>query len=327
MYQIKQIPEDFVVKEIFNVKAFSDKGTYVYFKLKKKEWNTIDAIKFISRKLGIPEKEVGFAGSKDKNAITEQMISIKNVRKERIDKLELKLTEQKDTESRSLELEFIGYGNQPICLGDLQGNYFEIVIRNLDLNVLKEKAKIVNYFDEQRFGRNNIKVGRNIIKKNFKEAVRLIENERLNNHLKQKENDFIGALKLLPDRILKLYVHAYQSYIWNETIKEVLKNTMNIESIPLIGFGTNLNKYGSVTKKIIEKIMLREEITQTDLIVKQIPNLSLEGDERRVFVEIQDFKVLEKGNDELNKNKKKVKVSFSLPKGSYATRVVKEMFE
>ncbi|MFC1686726.1 tRNA pseudouridine(13) synthase TruD, partial [Nanoarchaeota archaeon] len=160
MYQIKQIPEDFVVKEISNVKikdSLKDKGIYAYFKLTKKERNTIDAIKLISRKLGIPEKDIGFAGSKDRNAITEQMISIKEVKsknyKEKASKLELK----------DITLEFISYGENPICLGDLQGNYFEIVIRNLDASILKEKAKIINYFDEQRFGKNNIKVGRNII--------------------------------------------------------------------------------------------------------------------------------------------------------------------
>ena len=81
MYQLKQIPEDFIVKEITNIEPKSS-GLFVYLKLKKEHLNTLDAIKIIAKKLRIKEKDIGFAGSKDKNALTEQIISLYYSKKE-----------------------------------------------------------------------------------------------------------------------------------------------------------------------------------------------------------------------------------------------------
>lgn len=305
MYQIKQLPEDFVVKEISNVEI-KDKGKFVYFKLMKKDWNTLDAVKEISRRLNISIKDIGFAGSKDKKAVTEQMISIKMVGRERIERIKLK----------DVSLEFVGYGDEPITLGDLKGNYFEIVIRNLDSYEIKIPKKIVNYFGEQRFGKNNVEVGRNLIKKDFKKACESLE-------LEVTMNNYVGALKKIPKRLLRMYVNAYQSFIWNETVKEVVGK--EIKNVPLVGFGTELEEFPEI-REVIEMILENEEIGLKDFIIKQIPELSLEGESREVFVEVGDFKILEKGDDELNDGKKKIRVSFGLPKGSYATRVIEELF-
>ncbi|MFC1705076.1 tRNA pseudouridine(13) synthase TruD [Nanoarchaeota archaeon] len=81
MYKIKQIPEDFVVREKTNVK-FSDEGDFSYFLLKKRNYTTLRAVQAIATYFKIPTKFIGFAGTKDKNAITEQFISIKTVKKE-----------------------------------------------------------------------------------------------------------------------------------------------------------------------------------------------------------------------------------------------------
>jgi tRNA pseudouridine13 synthase len=307
MYQIKQLPEDFVVKEISNVK-FLDKGNYLYFRLKKKNWNTLDAAKEISKRLRVPIKNIGFAGSKDKKAVTEQLISVKMRGNRHFDNLKIK----------DMKLGFMGYGNEPITLGDLEGNYFEIVIRNLDSFDIKTPKKIINYFGEQRFSKNNIEVGKCLIKKDFKKACEILE-------LEVKNNDFIGALKIIPRRLLKMYAHAYQSFIWNETVTEAVGKGIKVEEVPLVGFCTELTEYGEKTREIIENILTKENLILTDFIIKQVPELSLEGNVRKVFIEVKDFKVLEKTKDELNKTKKKIKVSFSLPKGSYATVVIKEI--
>jgi tRNA pseudouridine13 synthase len=309
MYQIKQISEDFVVKEISNIK-FLDKGSHVYFGLKKKNWNTLDVVKEISKRLGIFIKNIGFAGSKDKKAITEQLISVKSVKKERVERLQIKDT----------SLEFLGYGNEPITLGDLEGNYFEIVVRNLDSFDIEKPKRVVNYFGEQRFSKNNVEVGRSLVKKDFKKACEVLQLEAI-------RNDYIGALKTIPKRLLRLYVNAYQSFIWNSVVSELIKDKIEIKEIPLIGFGTELNNYDEKIKKIINKILKKENLGLNDFIIKQIPELSLEGELRKVFVEVKDFKVLEKEKDELNEGKKKIKISFSLSKGSYATVVVKELFD
>ncbi|MBR9683842.1 tRNA pseudouridine(13) synthase TruD, partial [Candidatus Woesearchaeota archaeon] len=221
--------------------------------------------------------------------------------KERIEKLQIK----------DVTLEFVGYRNEPITLGKLEGNYFEIVVRDLDDVDIEIPKKIANYFGEQRFGQNNVEVGRNIIKKDFAGACKVLR-------LEVKKNNFVGALKEIPKRLLKMYVHAYQSWMWNETVKEVVDREIKVKEVPLLGFGTDLEDFPKI-RDILEKVLEKEKLKWRDFIVKQIPELSLEGELRKVFVEMKDFKVLEK-------EKKKVKIAFTLPKGSYATIVIKEVF-
>ena len=321
MYKIKQFPEDFIVKEINDIK-FNDSGNYSYFLLKKRNYNTLRAVQQISKKLKIYEKNIEFAGNKDKNAITEQTISIYNGNKN-IEKLKIK----------DIELKYLGQGNEKIFLGNLKCNEFEITIRNLnnkDINKLKIKIKnqvlMPNYFGPQRFSTYNCLIGKAIVKKNFKEAIDLIldsnsdYNENIKKNLKNIKNDFIGALKIIPLKLLKLYVHSYQSFIFNKTLDQILKSKNKIEKIPIVGFGTEFeNKEIEI---IIKNILEKEKITLRDFIVRQIPELSMKGNERNAFIKVKDFKITKQNKDELNKNKEKLAVKFSLPKGCYATVLV-----
>ena len=76
-YKIKQIPEDFIVDEISNVKS-NQQGRFLYVEVKKKNRNTLDVVKELAKQLKIPLNKIGFAGSKDKHAITTQLFSIAN---------------------------------------------------------------------------------------------------------------------------------------------------------------------------------------------------------------------------------------------------------
>ena len=328
MYKIKQIPEDFIVKEMNNLEL-DDNGIYSYFSLKKKNYNTLRAIKIISEKLKIPEKNIGFAGNKDKNAVTEQFISIKNG--------------NKNIEIKDIELKFLGKGNKEVFLGSHKGNEFIITIRNLDNNKIKSIEKRINeskilmpnYFGPQRFSNSNNLIGENIVKKDFKKAIELIintnsdYNEKIKQHLEKQKNDYIGALKTIPSKLLKLYIHSYQSLLFNNILeqsinnKNIEKNT--IEIIPLIGFGTEIEN--NETKIIVDKILEKENIGFRDFIIKQIPELSVEGDERKAFIKISDFKIIKQEKDELNKNKEKLIIKFSLPKGCYATVLIDFLFK
>ena len=78
MYKIKQIPEDFIVNEVIDIKL-NPKGSYSYFILKKKDYATPAAIEKIARFLNIPVKKVGYAGAKDRRAVTTQLISIEGL--------------------------------------------------------------------------------------------------------------------------------------------------------------------------------------------------------------------------------------------------------
>lgn len=313
MYTIKAKPEDFIVQEKSNVKI--SEGRYSYFKLTKKNRNTLDVVKELAKILNVKEKEIGFAGSKDKHAVTEQLISILNVKKEKVLK----------TNIENASFEFVGHGDKPISLGDLEGNYFEIVISDYEGEITPTNF-CENYFDEQRFSKNNAKIGKHLIKKEFKEACDLIDNEKINRFLQQHQSDFIGALKKVPLRLLRMYVNSYQSYLWNEVVTKILseKNVLKEVNyslgkfvfvkkreylqIPLIGFGSKEHETSE-----IKTLMIKENIKYKDFIIKQIPQLTLEGELRDVFIDVKNFKI--EGN----------KVSFFLPKGSYATMVVRKV--
>ena len=158
----------------------------------------------------------------------------------------------------------------------------------------------------------------------------------------------MGALKRLPLRLLKIYVNAYQSYLWNETLRLYLtgekkmiktvsytlgefvfteKPDQKLE-IPLVGFNEEVIEKvkDEEIKEIILKLMPSEQITFTDFIIKPIPELSQEGELRKAFMEVKDLKIGKLEPDELNKGKNKITLSFSLGKGSYATMVIKRNF-
>ncbi|MCX6709705.1 MAG: tRNA pseudouridine(13) synthase TruD, partial [Candidatus Woesearchaeota archaeon] len=100
--------------------------------------------------------------------------------------------------------------------------------------------------------------------------------------------------------------------------------------IPLIGFGSEMDDEKSpLTKKmnaIIKKILKEEGISERDFIINSIPELSMEGEERSAFCEIEMLKVSELLSDEVNSGKQKITLSFRLKKAAYATIAVKNFF-
>jgi tRNA pseudouridine13 synthase len=343
-YQIKQIPKDFIVKEVPSFVFNKESGKYLIYKLKKTNRNTEDCIQFICKVLKTKRKFVGVAGTKDKNAVTEQYISIFNVQntKNRVEGLKDRF--------ENFSLEFIGFHNSPLSLGDLKGNRFEIVIRNLEKEFEIEKPYfIVNYFDDQRFSINNKEVGRAIIKKDFKNAVKLLKEQ---NNLDEEtinlyKTDYIKIIRHIPIKILKMFIHSYQSYLFNGLCKKIIlekkytylestysqgklffltkePNTKLNVSLPLIGFGFEMEG-GFVN--LVDEIIKEENLDLRDFIIRQIPELSSFGAQRDFLIPISNFSKEDFLDDELNIGKKKVKIAFEIGKGSYATIVLKKIFE
>lgn len=328
MYKIKQFPSDFIVKEISSINL--ENGQYSYYILKKTNYTTIDALKVLSEKFKIQLKNFGFAGNKDKHAVTEQKISIFRGSRN-----------FENYEIKDVGLKYLGNGKNPISLGDLEGNEFIITIRNLGnkniekiKNLESKKLKIPNLYGPQRFGRNNHLAGKAIVKKDFKKAIRLILENKGNNekiirsYLNENKNNYIGALRLISLRTRKLFVHSYQSFLFNKIVEEFLKNNKlkNIK-IPIIGFEFELNKIkNKILKNIFKKTIDEEKINQRDFIINQMPELTSEGGFRNLFFEMK-FRILEIGKDELNEKKQKIKITFKLPKSCYATVALEYAFQ
>ncbi len=344
MYKIKQKPEDFVVIEKSKVQL-QEKGKYTIYLLRKENLTTQKAVQLIADSLRINQKDIGYAGTKDRHAVTEQIISIKNVSKENIDKIKI---------SR-IQIKFLGYCEEPISLGDLEGNEFEITVRNLEPDAeIRKVSQIPNYYDEQRFSRKNIEIGKLILKKDYKRAAEVIHDsdaehsETIKLHLQKNKNDFVGALKIIPKKTRMLYIHSVQSLMFNKTVAEMIKNkskqynTLKYSEgklvfpketqerkdmkVPLAGFDFEDAEMKPEIRKAISKTMEKENIKPGDFIIKGFPEMTCETTEREMFATVKKLKIEKMEDDELNLGKKKIKIKFELPKGSYATIAVKAMF-
>ncbi len=311
--RLKQVPEDFVVKEIIAIVPEKE-GEYTYFLLKKRNCTTLGALYQLSRALHTPIEWFGCAGNKDKAAVTEQVCSVATIAPASLKSLVLD----------EIRLEPLGKGSKPVSLGDLKGNSFEIIARDID-NLPQAKTKFINYFGEQRFSTHNAAIGKALVKRDFKQAVALIlesksiASQAVHQTLAAQPKNYIGALKKLPLRLLRLYVHAYQSLLWNELAKAYAKKHCQNTKLPVVGFGT-------IPDKELDEILKREGITTRDFVIKEFPELSSEGTERDVFAEASGLQIGNLEDDELNPGKKKVKLAFTLPPGSYATEFVKQLF-
>lgn len=199
----KQTKDDFVVTEV-PLYEFSGEGEHLVLKIRKKDLSTWDAIEIIANFLGCKTREIGYAGLKDKNAMTIQSISIHKSFEEKIDSF-------KHDNIKILEKT---YHNNKIKIGHLKGNKFFVRLKRVGLLECKkiEEAleKIVtfgmpNYFGFQRFG---------------------IEG---NNYLKGK--DIIeGKLKEKRRNLRQMYINSYQSYLFNSWLSRRIEISKLIDA-------------------------------------------------------------------------------------------------
>lgn len=363
--EIKEQINDFIVEELAS--HDTGEGDHLIVKLRKQNMTTMEAISKLSNMLHISKDRIGYAGNKDKRAVTEQYISIQGVEEEDVNQV---FTDEFD-------LEVVGK-NGYIGLGNLDANRFEITVRQLGLpieDIRNRSLKIVdemdgkfpNYFGRQRFGSARPithQVGRLILQGEYEEAVwtyiakpydseyksiRKIRNElwetrevegaaekfpkhyryekALLYHLTKNPEDYQGAIKRLPDGLQKLFIHAYQSWVFNRALSRLLDDDWFEPEyeIPLVGYKTDLKD--NKPENIIEEVLEEENVSQEDFRLPDFPELRSEGTYRRAFADFRNFEVLDIDEDDLNMTKNKMTVKFDLPKGSYATVFLREVMK
>nr|AAU84260.1 conserved hypothetical protein [uncultured archaeon GZfos9C4] len=420
---IKTKPADFLVREITN-REEQEEGKYLIAVLTKENWDTHSVINEISRRLRVSRNRIGFAGTKDKVAVTTQKISIwgEDIAETELERLKI----------ADVSLKLIGRSNKAVSLGDLHGNEFEIVVRDIEGSKEEIKRKIAaitaeiandggvpNFFGVQRFGiRRPIThvVGKHLIRGELKEAVlsyisdvfpdeseeakqarRLCkegelkglkdglkkmppflryEKAMLNELVKNgrgresiNESDFLSAFSVLPKNLQKLFVHAYQAYLFNlvlsrrmkqnlpfdealvgdvvcfrdrfgladlhkdrvekvtedkiEAINRLIKRGRAFVTVPAFGYETEFAE--GVEGEIERKVLGGGGVELNDFYIEKIPEISSKGIRRPVLVPVKvELSGEEVSDDDMNPGRNKVKLKFFLPKGSYATVVLRE---
>ena len=221
MFKIE--PEDFIVEELPLYEP-SRTGTHTFFAIRKWNLSTLEAINRIARELQVSTRDFGYAGLKDKNAATTQVLSVEGVPPERVMKLEQPVIEVLWAERHVHKLR----------VGHLRGNRFEITARAIAQNRLSTIKTIMerlategvpNRFGEQRFGNRNDShlIGKALMQSEWKTVVRymLADNapqfndvaRRMQRELARKSAE--KAVMCIPHRLRKLFLSAYQAYLFN----------------------------------------------------------------------------------------------------------------
>lgn len=255
---VEEINPQLGVIELSKKYDWKGEGDYCCFVVEKENWNTIDLAKKMCRMLNVSKKRINYAGMKDRQAKTTQIMSAWKVDPEIISKINLP----------DVKINGAWKCQNEVKMGDLIGNRFKIFV-DIEKSCEKEVYDIFeknggvmpNYFGEQRFGilNNTHIVGEKIIEGDFEGAVkeyicggeRDLEKRReakearektyenwgnfknaldyfpkylryervLLSHLSEYPHDYIGALRHLPRKLSLLFIHSYQSNKFNHELR------------------------------------------------------------------------------------------------------------
>ncbi|MDD2399916.1 MAG: tRNA pseudouridine(13) synthase TruD [Sulfurovum sp.] len=179
---------DFIVEEI-PLYPFAGEGEHLVLKVRKKELTTWEMLDILSQYAGIKRKDIGYAGLKDKHAMTIQYISLPIKFKEKLASF---------SHEKIKILEIMRHNNK-IRVGHLKGNRFNIRLKKV-LGVQKDKLDSVlkwikangvpNYFGNQRFGTDGT---------NWMDGKKLLS----------------GELKIRDPKTREFLMGSYQSYLFN----------------------------------------------------------------------------------------------------------------
>jgi len=171
------LKEESEKKELLEIPENKEEKEQLHLELEKINKDLNYAIRDLTRYLGISKKRIGYGGMKDKRGITCQRISL----------FQPDLEKLKKYSCPGIFIKNARWSDKKIDLGDLKGNQFEIVIRDIELEEEEIKKRvnecfkqmengIANFFGEQRFGgarKITHLVGKEFLKENPEEAVML----------------------------------------------------------------------------------------------------------------------------------------------------------
>ena len=150
--RIKQSPADFEVTEELGF-DLSDDGEHDFLWIEKRDANTAWVARQLARHAGVPAKDVGYAGLKDRHAVTRQWFSVRRPSGAG--------TDWEAIEIAGVRILATGRNRRKLRRGAHTGNAFRIIVRGADCpaSQLEERlgrisvAGVPNYFGPQRFGR------------------------------------------------------------------------------------------------------------------------------------------------------------------------------
>lgn len=303
MAQLRSQPSDFRVIENLGWELSGD-GEHDYLWVEKEGNNTDWLAQRLAQFAGVPEKDIGFAGMKDRHAITQQWFSVPRWNK----------PDWAVFEEEGVRILQVGRHLRKLKRGAHDTNSFKIVLRHaqpIDEPAVTERIEriralgVPNYYGEQRFGRGGSNIG---LADAWAKGKRLSRNKR------------------------SLAISTVRSYVFNETLAaRVEAGTWNQI---VLGDKANLDGSGSVFSVPEIDSEITDRCKQMD--VHPAVDLAAEGsniepahwqraldkarvapDQRALRLRVQNLEYLfEEGA---------LTLSFTLGRGAFATSVLREL--
>lgn len=318
---LKAVPEDFIVEEQLSF-ALSGTGHHLYLQVQKTGANTEWVARQLAAHFKVPARDVGYAGLKDRQAITTQWFSVpvRQYDPQQVAQLMIEGVTclQAVPHERKLRKGAIAHNGFTITLRELAGDLDDLRRRLDDIRV----HGVPNYFDAQRFGHD---------RQNLVVAQALFEKKRR-----------------LPPPKRGLYLSAARAWLFNHILARRIAEQSWHRPLPGDVFWLNGTKRFFLAEAIDSEIERR--VTEGDIhptgalwgegqlastgevaalesaVAAQWPILrdgleafGLEQDRRaqRVIPAALEYQI--------DAAKKNLQITFRLPAGSYATTLLGEL--
>lgn len=319
---LRRQPEDFRVEEVLSF-APSGAGEHVLLQLRKRGENTQWVARQIARTAGVSEKDVGYAGLKDRHAVTTQWFSVGLAGRAEPDWSALT--------SDSVQLLRVVRHDRKLRPGAILRNRFYIRVADVSgigmkleecLGKIREGG-VPNYFGEQRFGHDS---------ENIEKAQALFE----------------GRLRVRDRKLRGIYLSSARSWLFNAVLAErVAAGTWNRI---MAGDAMNLDGRRAVflaetlDDDLLERVaaldihptgplwgrgepMTRGEpasleislATSHPVLSQGLASVGMDQERRALRCRVQELDWVLADHD--------LELSFSLPSGSFATAVVRELID
>lgn len=311
---------DFIVREELGY-SLSGEGEFVAVKIRKTNANTLFVGERLAKFAGISERNMSYAGLKDRHAVTEQWFCLHLAGKEAPDFSQF--------ECEGVEVLEVTRHNRKIRVGSLVGNHFELLLRDVseseEITQRLSRLQAVgfpNYFTEQRFGRDGHNLtqalrwanGEITVKDRKKRSFYLsaARSEVFNLVVSQRIADHLTQTVLVGDYVQLAGSNSF--FIVNES--EVAETQQRLVSgdvlltAPLIG-----EKSLELTACEQEKAIIERHSTLVALMNKE----RMTNARRAMLCKPQDFSWQFESEG--------LRLKFFLESGSYATALVRELIQ
>ncbi len=378
----KVSPEDFRVEELIDVAVATAEEADRRFPLYKVEKESIDTMHMAAQLGDVLKSRVSYGGMKDSRAVAVQYVTPTSLRSDRpaqVDGRRFRAT-LAGFVARPLSRSSVLANRFDVAL---RGCCAEVGSRISEAFDLASAGKVPNYFGLQRFGASGgstHSVGRALVKGQFEDAVCLLlaggdpeareaaaagryrellgtlprgkdVERRVARALAARPGEWVRALRAVPVRLRRLYVQAYQSFLFNGTISAALERGEDISkyvkgdnwgesaagglavrgvrgvkevpvggAVPLVQLvGYAYREYGSRFDPCVREVLSSEGIEPRLFYLKDMQEVSSEGGFRRPHLAVKDSAFQVQEDTAL--------LRFTLGRGQYATVLLREVLK